>query len=209
MTHWILAHFGGRDPPTVTGRHFAHFGERIYSPISYKLMELLYDIESTGLLRQNSQIHCIVVRNLADDESPPLVFDTVKNNVDEGVKLLESADLLVGHNIISYDEALLYELYPNFNPPKKVLDTLVLSRLYYATLADKDFTRSPYGLPKRLYGSHSLEAWGIRLGEEKGDFGKQNDWSTYSDAMLQYCIQDTTTNIRLYRLMQRRMEAGK
>lgn len=167
-------------------------------------MELLYDIESTGLLRGGSTIHCIVIRNLADDESAPLVFDTVHNNVDQGVEMLERADLLVGHNILSYDEPLLLELYPQFKAPKAV-DTLVLSRLYYATMADKDYQRAPYGLPKRLYGSHSLEAWGIRLGEHKGDYGKQNDWSTYSDEMRDYCIQDTEVNIKLYRLMQRRM----
>jgi len=169
-------------------------------------MKLLFDIESTGLLRQNSQIHCIVIRNLADDESAPLVFDTVKDNVGEGVEMLQRATMLAGHNIVGYDLALLEELYPNFQCPEQLNDTLIMSRCFYADLEKRDFERSPFGLPKRLYGRHSLEAWGLRLGEEKGDFGKQNDWSTYSNAMRDYCILDTSVNIRLYRLLKKQEE---
>ena len=168
-------------------------------------MKLLYDIESTGFLRRGSTIHCLVIRNLADDESAPLVFDTIKDNVDEGVEMLESAELLVGHNILGYDEPLLLELYPNFKPPKQVHDTLVLSRLFYSTMTDRDFQQAPYGLPKKLYGSHSLKAWGIRLGEYKGDFGESNDWSTYSPEMRDYCIQDTLVNLNLYRLLEQKI----
>ena len=36
--------------------------------------ELLFDLESTGLLRRGSTIHCIVMRNMADDGEPE-VFD--------------------------------------------------------------------------------------------------------------------------------------
>ena len=158
----------------------------------------LFDIESTGLLRRNSQIHCIVLRDLSDRNAEPLVFDTVKDNVDDGVELLQDSDVLAGHNICSYDLALLLELYPLFRMPKRLLDTLIMSRLYYSTLSDRDFLRRPYGLPKKLYGSHSLKAWGIRLGCHKGDFAESNDWATYSPDMLQYCIQDTTVNLQLF-----------
>ena len=165
----------------------------------------LFDIESTGLLRQNSQIHCIVIRNLLDPNSSALVYDTVKSNVEEGVELLESADVLSGHNICGYDLPLLQELFPAFKLPARLLDTLILSRVYYSTLANRDFERRPYGLHKRLYGSHGLKAWGIRLGCHKGDFGESNDWSTYTDDMLQYCIQDTTVNLELFDLLHKQL----
>ena len=161
-------------------------------------MKFLFDIESTGLLRQGSQIHCIVLRHLFDKDAEPLVFDTVQNNVDEGVELLQQAEVLAGHNIVSYDLALLKELYPRFKLPKILHDTLIMSRIFYPNLSDIDFPRSNYGFPKRLIGSHGLEAWGERLKIKKGDFGKQNDWSTYSEAMLKYCIQDVNVNLRLY-----------
>ena len=166
---------------------------------------ILFDVESTGLLRQNSQLHCIVARDLTNPKAEPLVFDTVKNNIDEGVELLQQAEMLSGHNIVSYDIALLQELYPNFKIPPKLLDTLILSRLYYSTLTDRDFQRRPIGLPKKLYGSHSLKAWGIRLGCHKGDFGETNDWSTYSKEMLEYCIQDVRVNIELFHLLHQQL----
>jgi len=164
-------------------------------------MKLLFDLETTGLLRRNSQIHCVVIRNLDDEDSGPLVFDTVKDNVDEGIQMLERADMLAGHNIIGFDLALIEELYPDFKCPALLRDTLIMSRCYYSDLEKRDFERSPFGLPKRLYGRHSLEAWGIRLGEEKSDFGKTSDWQTYTEEMLKYCIQDCNSNVALFKLL--------
>ncbi len=162
------------------------------------MTKVLFDIESTGFLRRGSQIHCIVARDLNTPEDVK-VFDTVQDNVADGVKYLEDAELLVGHNIAGYDIPLLLELFPNFKSPK-VSDTLILSRIYFSTLVDHDFNAqySQRDLPKKLYGSHSLKAWGIRLGEYKGDFAESNDWHTYSPEMLDYCCQDTLVNLHLY-----------
>ena len=125
----------------------------------------------------------------------------------QGVKQLETADVLIGHNIINYDIPLLKEQYSDFNPSGQVLDTLVLSRLFYPHIADRDFERRPSGMPQRLYGRHSLEAWGYRLKCFKGDFGKHDGaWDVYTPEMLDYCIQDTEVTLRLYELMKRRME---
>ena len=72
------------------------------------------------------------------------VFDyKPERAVIQGVKALERADLLIGHNIIGYDIPLLKEQFPDFNPRGEVLDTLVLSRLYYPHIADRDYERSP------------------------------------------------------------------
>ena len=87
------------------------------------------------------------------------------------------------------------------------MDTLVLSRLYYPNIIDRDYERRPQGMPQRLYGRHSLEAWGYRLKCFKGDFGKHDGaWDSYTPEMLDYCIQDTEVTLKLYQLMQRRME---
>ena len=167
--------------------------------------KLLFDIESTGLLRQGSTIHCIVVR---DTEGDTQVFDyKPERAVIQGVKMLEQADALIGHNIINYDIPLLKEQYPDFNPVGEVLDTLVLSRLYYPNIIDRDYERRPQGMPQRLYGRHSLESWGYRLKCFKGDFAKQGGgWDKYTPEMLNYCIQDTEVTLKLYQLLQRRME---
>ena len=169
--------------------------------------QILFDLESTGLLRRGSTIHCIVMRDIAQADDP-IVFDhQPERAVIQGVKQLEIADEIIGHNIINYDIPLIKEQFADFSPSGKVVDTLVLSRLYYPHIADRDYERRPIGMPQRLYGRHSLEAWGYRLKCFKGDFGKSdsNDWSTYTPEMLDYCIQDTQVTLRLFQLLQRRM----
>ena len=165
---------------------------------------LLFDLESTGLLRRGSQLHCIVARDVNGDET--FVYDRVKDNFEIGVQQLREADVLIGHNIAGYDIPLIKELY-DFEPQAEIIDTLVLSRLFYPHIADRDFERRPIGMPQRLYGRHSLEAWGHRLKCFKGDFGKHDGaWDVYTPEMLDYCIQDTEVTLKLYQLMQRRME---
>ena len=165
---------------------------------------LLFDLESTGLLRRGSQLHCIVARDVNGDET--FVYDRVKDNFEIGVQQLREADVLIGHNIAGYDIPLIKELY-DFEPQAEIIDTLVLSRLFYPHIADRDFERRPIGMPQRLYGRHSLEAWGHRLKCFKGDYGKHDGaWDTYTPEMLDYCIQDTEVTLKLYQLMQRRME---
>ena len=170
------------------------------------MTQYLFDIESTGLLRQGSTIHCIVMRDI-DKVEEAQVFDyKPERAVIQGVKQLENAGTLIGHNIINYDIPLLKEQFPDFTFRGEVLDTLVLSRLYYPHIADRDFQRRPQGMPQRLYGRHSLEAWGHRLKCFKGDFGKHDGaWDKYTPEMLDYCIQDTMVTYRLFELLQRRM----
>ena len=51
-------------------------------------------------------------------------------------------------------------------------------------------------LEKRLRGSHSLEAWGQRLGAWKGDYSKEmkakglDPWAEWNPEMQSYCEQD-------------------
>ena len=50
-------------------------------------MELLFDLESTGLLRQGSRIHCLVMRG--PDDSDPAVFDhRPDQTIIQGITLL-------------------------------------------------------------------------------------------------------------------------
>jgi len=167
--------------------------------------ELLFDLESTGLLRRGSTIHCLVIR---DTDGDTQVFDyKPERAVIQGVKLLENADVLIGHNILGYDIPLIKEQFPDFEFNGEVLDTLVLSRLFYPNIIDRDYERRPSGMPQRLYGRHSLESWGYRLKCFKGDYGKhEGAWDTYTPEMLDYAIQDVEVTTRLWQLMQRRIQ---
>lgn len=170
------------------------------------MTQLLFDIESTGLLRCGSRLHCLVTRNV--DNGDISIFDhKPERTITQGVKTLEHADVLIGHNIIGYDIPLLREQYPDFAPRAELVDTLVLSRLYYPHIADRDYERRPAGMPQKLYGRHSLAAWGYRLKCFKGDFAQHDGaWDTYTPEMLDYCIQDTNVTAKVYELMQRRMK---
>ena len=159
---------------------------------------LLFDIESTGLLRQGSRIHCIVVRD-SNDQSTQVFDHRPDQTIIQGVKQLQAADVLIGHNIIGYDIPLLKEQFPDFDPSGQCIDTLVLSRLFYPHLSERDYERRPIGMPQRLYGSHGLEAWGYRLKCFKGDYGKhEGSWAVYTPEMLDYCIQDTEVTLKLW-----------
>ena len=167
---------------------------------------LLFDLESTGLLRRGSRIPCIVARDLNDiDET--LVFDNRSDrSIDMGVEQLKRANVLIGHNIAGYDIPLIKETY-DFDFTGEVIDTLVLSRLFYPHILDRDYERRPTGMPQKLYGRHSLEAWGHRLKCFKGDYGKHEAaWDVYTPEMLSYCEQDTLVTVKLYELMLRRMK---
>ena len=167
--------------------------------------QLLFDLESTGLLRQGSRIHCLVTRN---DEGDTQVYDhRPECAVIQGVKALEQADVLIGHNIIGYDIPLLKEQFPDFDSIKdNVLIRLSLAVSFILILLIEIMSVAQSGMPQRLYGRHSLEAWGYRLKCFKGDFGKHDgNWAVYTPEMLDYCIQDTEVTLKLWQLMQRRM----
>jgi len=132
-------------------------------------MRLLFDIETNGLPRKGmDRIHCIVVKDLDTGQVIRFNDQGTGRPITEGVNLLAEAKLLVGHNIVYFDLPVIQGIYPFFEYRNDVIDTLILSRLIYPDLLNRDFRRKPIGMPAKLYGRHSLEAWGYRLGEYKG-----------------------------------------
>ena len=115
-------------------------------------MRLIVDLETDGLLPQLTKIHCIVAKDIDSNE----VYAFYGNSIPLGIDLLESADELIAHNGIGFDIPALKKVYPEFKE-KKVTDTLVLSRLIHADLANEDHARNwsdDHNLPKKSYGSH-------------------------------------------------------
>jgi DNA polymerase I-like protein with 3'-5' exonuclease and polymerase domains len=118
----------------------------------------------------------------------------------EGINLLAEADVLVGHNIVGFDIPVITSIYPFFQPKGKTYDTLILSRMFFPDILQRDYRKKPIGMPGKLYGRHSLEAWGYRLGDYKGEFGKTTDWSDWSQEMEDYCEQDVHVGMTLFEL---------
>jgi hypothetical protein len=158
---------------------------------------LIFDLETNGLLYDLSCIHCLVIHDLEADQT--LVYNDEGNQepIVRGITRLEEADCIVGHNIIGYDIPAIKKLYPWFKEPGVVMDTLLLSRLYHTDLLAIDKKRNLQHMPVKLYGRHSLEAYGYRLGEYKGEFGKTTDWKDWSEDMQEYCVQDVTVTRKL------------
>lgn len=154
-------------------------------------MRLIFDIESNGLLDELTKIHCIGVKDIDTGKASWYTPD----NVTEGINFLEKADEIVGHNIVGFDIPAIQKLYPNFKP-KKAIDTLVLGRLAFPNLKDKDFVQRPLDLDIKLYGRHTLKAWGQRLGNNKAEYS--GGWQNYSDEMLEYMKQDVEVTHQLY-----------
>lgn len=144
------------------------------------------------------------------------VNDGIGWTVSHGLEHLLQADELIGHNIIKFDIPALQKVYPWFAPRARLLDTLVLSRLIWPEIADTDEKLVKRGkLPRNLRGRYSLEAFGCRLGQWKGDYGaiKKAEgqakglkgaeltafvWGHWSQAMQDYCEQDVEVNASLF-----------
>lgn len=155
-------------------------------------MRLVFDLEANHLYYDASLIHCIV----AMDIDIGTVYQYRPHQIEEGLKLLMQADMVIGHNVVGYDIPLASKLYPWFSIAEdRVVDTLVLSRLIFTDLSDRD-NQARVQMEGKLYGSHSLKAWGFRLNLLKDDY--QGGFDAFSEEMLSYNTQDVVVTARLY-----------
>ena len=169
---------------------------------------IVFDLETNGLLHDATRIHCLALHWQALDhtesyndepyaKSPKDLPMGSSYSITTGISWLECADVIVGHNIIGFDIPIIKSLYPWFNPSGIIVDTLLLSRLYHPNLLDIDKKHNWKHMPLQLYGRHSLEAYGYRLGEYKVNFAKTTDWKKWSREMQDYCIQDVVVTNKL------------
>ena len=161
-------------------------------------VSLIFDIETNGLLHDVSTIHCLAIHDLNTKKT--LTYNDTGNQepIVRGLQRLYDADRVIGHNIIGYDLPVIRKLYPWFNRNPYVVDTLLLSRLYHQDLMNIDKKHNWDQMPLKLYGRHSLEAYGYRLNERKGDYGSTTDWKEWTQEMEDYCIQDVHVTTKLW-----------
>mgnify|MGYP003132666163 FL=1 len=151
-------------------------------------MKLAFDIEANGLSeviinkkgkpeKEGDTIFCICTQDVNTGEKK----EFLPGEFDEALEYLNSADLLIGHNIIMYDIPMVERLV---GPLKtKAYDTLIVSRLMYP-----DRQNHPLG-------NNSLEAWGKHLGSDKLEF---HDFSALTNEMVSYCHQDVSITVDIY-----------
>ena len=158
---------------------------------------LVFDLETDGFLDDVTCVHCLVIYDSETDETICYNDQGSCEPISRGVQRLEDAEIIAGHNIIGYDIPVLRKIYAWFSPTALVVDTLLLSRLYHTDMLDVDRKHKWKHMPLQLQGRHSLEAYGYRLGEYKGSFGKEADWKEWSQEMQDYCVQDVNVTVKL------------
>lgn len=174
-------------------------------------MPLIFDLEGNGLLPKLTKIHCLVIHDTKTGVSHRFRNNDVENNIEEGLRLLmDPDDVIAGHNVIAYDIPAIKKLYPWFDVPRhRVKDTLVLVKVVVPDIKQADMAAWKRGVfPSNRIGSHSLEAWGYRLGKHKGDYAKEmyakglDPWESWNPEMEDYCCLDVEVTLDLWNQIQ-------
>jgi DNA polymerase I-like protein with 3'-5' exonuclease and polymerase domains len=148
---------------------------------------LVLDIETN--LIPATKIWCAVTEDV--DTGEISVFKT-SDGLQEHIN---ASDGVIAHNGVGFDFPVLEELWGVTVPWDKVVDTLVMARLYQP----------------QINNGHSLKAWGIRLGNkllEKQEFNKADFEHGLTDEMLEYCKQDVKVNVALYKKLKQLLSDG-
>ncbi|ASD51034.1 DNA polymerase [Pasteurella phage PHB01] len=193
---------------------------------------IISDIEANGLLDTVSRFHCAVTYDTATGETKkyrPTDFEVYLRDLE---KVVTANGLVTFHNGYKYDIQALNILAKQYGikwsgiPQRNSIDTLVLSRLIYSDIKDRDMGLLRSGkIQGTHFGSHGLEAWGYRLGEMKGEYkydfkerieseGEEYiagmEWEHFSEEMLEYNVQDVVVTTKLMeRLMAHKWYSSK
>jgi DNA polymerase I len=167
---------------------------------------VVVDLEANGLDVDTVSIHCVVMQipGCVARTSQP---DQTHEAVEALNELVSEGYTLVGHNIVEYDIPILRR-YGLKVPETQLYDTLVVSRAAYPGNMLYNQDRKFLARRKELEGvlkagAHSLKAWGLRLGEHKGDY--TGGFEAFNEDMLTYCVQDVAVTAVLLRLLQQRI----
>ena len=151
-------------------------------------MQLVFDIETNGLLEEMTFCHVLVCQDAVTEKIYRYADQPGLPSIESGLKFMETADALIGHNIIGFDLMALEKLY-GWKPSSKttVIDTWIMSQVL------------DFGRPHK----QGLGGWGEYLGYEKQDNSEFNEqgWQIYSPKMLEYCTQDVQLNTRVYHVL--------
>lgn len=148
-----------------------------------------------------------IVLDIENKLDQKIIWNCVTKDIDTGVvklwktpqglkEYLDSADLIIGQNIISHDAPILNRIWKTRIRLSQIYDTLVVSRLLDPSKSE----------------GHSLEAWGQTLGFPKIDYAKTWQWlngrreeyagecfdSPHMALLDDYCVRDVEVTEKLY-----------
>ena len=182
-----------------------------------KYKTLLFDIETNGLLKTLTRVHCLVIREYETGRLWVFRHNKREDTIRKGLEMLMDCEVAVGHNIYQFDLPAIEKVYPWFETDALIRDTLVMTRHIFSDVKDKDFRLWERGkLPGKLIGLHTLDAWGYRVGLNKGDYAKQREqeakdkgitdkdeityyvWGTWNQDMEDYCENDVDVTAKIW-----------
>lgn len=167
---------------------------------------LIFDTETNGFLDQLDTIHCLHMGDPATGEQWRYsALPGADGTVEEGLRRLADEPEIGGHNVFRFDLRAIRKVYPWWKPKGYVWDTMALACLAFPKdyLKDKDSKLQKRGkLPakffeKGYFAGQQLGAYGYRLGILKDEFS--GDFSVLTQEMDDYCAQDVTVNIALWK----------
>ena len=167
---------------------------------------LFFDAEtnapkSFSTLEGLNKVHCLCIFDAVNQKEYSFRKNSKEDNIEEGLEMLRNADAICGHNIIGFDVPALEKLY-GFKH-SYLIDTLTMARCIFPDIKSNDFARMDF--PRKLIGSHSLESWGHRIGVNKDcDAVASEDWSSWSQEMEDYCVQDVKVTYNLYKHLMKK-----
>lgn len=151
----------------------------------------VFDVEANGLLDTISTIHCFVFSSLDGKEVEK--FDNTQ--WDEAIAFMKTCDVLIGHNVVSYDFPAI-EKITGYKYTGKKVDTLIMSRLQYPNRPVPFHAKNK----KEAMKTHGLYAWGVRVGIDKPEI---EHWDVYTPEILHRCEEDVKINVAVYHELMR------
>lgn len=147
------------------------------------MKELVFDLETNGLFPEVDHIWMLGIGDIQAGTCTIYADRPGYPALDIGIKELQSADRIIGHNIMAYDIPVLEKVYGEGVVDRtKAYDTMVVSRMVNPDLK-----------------THSLKAWGETLGFPKGEYDL--GFEEWHDEMVPYCEQDLRVTGRVYKIV--------
>ena len=160
-----------------------------------------FDIEANGLLADVDRIHSLVIKDAWTEDtlfSGSSDSDPSRPDYRKGYALLGDADILLAHNGIGYDYPVIEKIDGWVPRVEAKWDSMILAQHRFTDQKDRDYAMHRTGkLPGKMIGSHSLKAWGIRLGYHKLDY--DGGWEEWDEEMQVYCEGDVGVLCHLWR----------
>lgn len=171
---------------------------------------IIFDVETDGLLDELTRVHTL--HTLDNETGERLRFNEGffadgapaprDGSIADGLQLLMKAEEVCGHNIINFDIPAITKVYPWFRLKAVPHDTMLYAQMVWPNIKQIDQAaikkrKRPEDFAKQgLVGSHSLKAWGVRLGVLKLDY--DGPWGAFTQDMEHYAAQDPVTTKALW-----------